>query len=96
MLSKKVHRRFSRKDRERLYQKWGIRLNTKERSLQLTNYLWTSTMDMGHIRESATLVAKLIGLAEPLQAPKDILGISFLSRPVPKKASFWRDTMSTL
>ncbi|XP_004293191.1 PREDICTED: kinesin-like protein NACK2 [Fragaria vesca subsp. vesca] len=96
MLSKKVHRRFSRKDRERLYQKWGIRLNTKERSLQLTNYLWTSTMDMGHIRESATLVAKLIGLAEPLQAPKEILGISFLSRPVPKKASFWRDTMSTL
>ncbi|XP_050365762.1 kinesin-like protein KIN-7F [Argentina anserina] len=96
MLSKKVHKRFSRKDRERLYQKWGIRLNTKERSLQLTNYLWTSTMDMGHIRESAALVAKLIGLAEPLQAPKEILGISFLSRPVPKKASFWRDTMSTL
>ncbi|PRQ27143.1 putative plus-end-directed kinesin ATPase [Rosa chinensis] len=95
MLSKKVHKRFPRKDRERLYQKWGIRLNTKERSLQLTNYLWTSTMDMRHIRESAALVAKLIDLAEPLQAPKEILGLSFLSRPVPKKSSFW-DSMSTL
>lgn len=96
MLSKKVHKKFSKKERERLYQKWGIRLNTKERSLQLTNNLWTSTMDMGHIRESAALVSKLVGFAEPLEAPKEILGLSFLSRPVHKKSSFWRDSMSTL
>lgn len=97
MLSKKVHKRFSsKKDKERLYQKWGIRLNTKQRSLQLANLLWTSTMDMGHIRESAALVAKLVGLVEPLEAPKEILGLSFLSRPINKRSSIWRDSMSTL
>lgn len=97
MLSKKVHKRFtSKKEKERLYQKWGIRLNTKQRSLQLANLLWTSTMDIGHIRESAALVAKLVGLVEPLEAPKEILGLSFLSRPVNKKSSIWRDSMSTL
>lgn len=97
MLSKKVHKRFtSKKEKERLYQKWGIRLNTKQRSLQLANLLWTSTMDIGHIRESAALVAKLVGLVEPLEAPKEILGLSFLSRPINKKSSIWRDSMSTL
>ncbi|KAL6295618.1 hypothetical protein ACE6H2_003760 [Prunus campanulata] len=97
MLSKKLHKRFtSKKEKERLYQKWGIRLNTKQRSLQLANLLWTSTMDIGHIRESAALVAKLVGFVEPLEAPKEILGLSFLSRPINKKSSIWRDSMSTL
>ncbi|KAM1526650.1 hypothetical protein PS1_016352 [Malus domestica] len=97
MLAKKVPKRFaSTKEKERLYQKWGIRLNTKQRSLQLANLIWTSTMDMGHIRESATLVAKLVGLVAPLDAPKEILGLSFLSRPINKKSSIWRDSMSTL
>ncbi|CAN6539289.1 unnamed protein product [Malus baccata var. baccata] len=97
MLAKKVPKRFaSTKEKERLYQKWGIRLNTKQRSLQLANLIWTSTMDMGHIRESATLVAKLVGLVAPLHAPKEILGLSFLSRPINKKSSIWRDSMSTL
>ncbi|KAF4385273.1 hypothetical protein G4B88_026556 [Cannabis sativa] len=82
MLSKQVHKKFPRKDRESLYQKWGIKLKSKQRSLQLAKCLWTNTNDNEHLKQSALLVAKLVGIAEPNQVPKEIFGLSFLSQPI--------------
>ncbi|KAH9758946.1 kinesin-like protein KIN-7I [Citrus sinensis] len=84
-LSKQVHQKFSRKEREELYKKWGIALNTKQRSLQLARRIWSSTKDMNHIKESASLVAKLIDFVQPGQAPKEIFGLSFSHGPGSKR-----------
>ncbi|KAH9693219.1 kinesin-like protein KIN-7I [Citrus sinensis] len=84
-LSKQVHQKFSRKEREELYKKWGIALNTKQRSLQLARRIWSSTKDMNHIKESAYLVAKLIDFVQPGQAPKEIFGLSFSHGPGSKR-----------
>lgn len=96
MLSKKVHKKFSKKERERLYQEWGIRLDTKQRSLQLARCLWSDIQDLDHFKRSAGLIAKLVGFEEQNQAPKEIFAISFLPRPVNQKSFGWKDSMSTL
>ncbi|KAI8003431.1 Kinesin-like protein KIN-7F [Camellia lanceoleosa] len=80
MLSKQMLKKFSTKEREVLYQKWGIGLNTKQRRLQLSRRLWTDTNDMNHIKESAALVAKLVGFAESGQTPKEMFGLTFSPR----------------
>ncbi|RVW50371.1 putative LRR receptor-like serine/threonine-protein kinase [Vitis vinifera] len=58
MLIKQVQKRFSRKEMETIYQKWGIDLDSKQRKLQLARRIWSDIRDMNHIRESAALVAK--------------------------------------
>ncbi|KAF3446738.1 hypothetical protein FNV43_RR11918 [Rhamnella rubrinervis] len=95
-LSKKVHKKFSRKEREALYQEWGIKLKTKQRSLQLARLLWTDVNELTHFKKSAALIAKLIGLEEASQAPKEVFAIGFLPRPINHKPFGWKDTMSTL
>lgn len=97
-LSKQVHQKFSRKEREELYKKWGIALNTKQRSLQLARRIWSSTKDMNHIKESASLVAKLIDFVQPGQAPKEIFGLSFSHGPGSKRrrSYSWRPSRSSM
>ena len=80
MLSKQVHKKFTRKEREELYVKWGIDLRSKHRSVQLAWRLWTNTKDLNHVRESAALVAKLVGFINSGEAPKKIFGFGFLVR----------------
>ncbi|KAG5018241.1 Kinesin-related protein 4 [Glycine soja] len=80
MLSKQVHKKFSMKEREELYVKWGIDLKSKHRSVQLAWRLWTNTKDLNHVRESAALVAKLVGFINSGEAPKKIFGFGFLVR----------------
>ncbi|CAI0378342.1 unnamed protein product [Linum tenue] len=77
MLSKLMQRRLSGDERNRLYQKWGIGLNSKRRKLQLVNRLWGNTKDVDHITESAAIVAKLVSFAEQGQALKEMFGLSF-------------------
>ncbi|KAG6704931.1 hypothetical protein I3842_07G156600 [Carya illinoinensis] len=95
MLSRKVQKKFSKKERERLYQRWGIGLNSKRRSLQLAFSLWTDTKDMDHLRKSAALVAGLVG--KPGRACKETFGLSFLSQqPVSRKSFPWKHALSSL
>ncbi|KAM7524093.1 hypothetical protein LguiA_013995 [Lonicera macranthoides] len=77
MLSKQMQKRLSEDERESLYLKWGVRLNSKNRRLQLADRLWSDTEDMEHITDSAVLVAKLVGFVEPEQAPKEMFALNF-------------------
>ncbi|CAK7346273.1 unnamed protein product [Dovyalis caffra] len=89
MLAKQLQKKYTKTERERLYQKWGISLDTKQRSLQLARRLWSDIKDVRHIRDSAALVAKLAGLVEPRNAPKEMFGLSFSTSQRPS----WRDNI---
>ncbi|CAI9266908.1 unnamed protein product [Lactuca saligna] len=94
MLSRKLLRKYSAKEREGLFVKWGVDLQSRNRRVQLSQLLWTKTDDMEHAKESAEIVAKLVGLVDPSQTPKELLF-------APKQESqtmrpSWRDTFSLL
>ncbi|KAI8549573.1 hypothetical protein RHMOL_Rhmol06G0035400 [Rhododendron molle] len=96
MLSKQALRRFSAKEREALYQKWGVGLKTKNRRLQLCHKIWTDTKDMNHVKDSAALVAKLVGFALSSQTPKEMFGLSFSTRSTNRRSFNLRHSMSAL
>ncbi|XP_039044544.1 kinesin-like protein KIN-7H [Hibiscus syriacus] len=96
MLCKQIQKLLSKKQKEELYKKWGIGLNTKQRSLQLSQRIWTKTQDMGHVKESAALVSKLVGFAEPGQEPKEVVGFSILPRSVARKSTSWKNVLPPL
>ncbi|XP_027192122.1 kinesin-like protein KIN-7H isoform X6 [Cicer arietinum] len=93
MLSKQMQRKLSKSDRENMYLKWGIRMSSKHRRLQLAHHLWSETEDINHIRESATIVAKLVGSVEPDQAFKEMFGLNFAPRRRRKKSFGWTSSM---
>ncbi|CAL1384063.1 unnamed protein product [Linum trigynum] len=95
MLAKQLQKKLSRKEREEIYLKWNIELDTKQRALQLAGKLWTDLRNMRHVRESSILVVKLIGFVEPQYAPKELFGLNFLNPSANQKGS-WRDNMSAL
>ncbi|KAK8596667.1 hypothetical protein V6N13_001271 [Hibiscus sabdariffa] len=96
MLCKQIQKKFSKKQKEELYKEWGIGLKTKQRSLQLSQRIWTKTQDMGHVKESAALVAKLLGFVEPGQAPKEVVGLSLMPRSVTRKSTSWKHVLPPL
>lgn len=77
MLYKQMKKKLSLEERITIYSKWRIALNMKQRSLRLAQLVWTKT-DMPHVRESASLVAKLIGFQEQGEALKEMFGLSFI------------------
>ncbi|KAK8683735.1 hypothetical protein V6N13_039786 [Hibiscus sabdariffa] len=95
MLCRQIQK-LSKKQKEELYKKWGIGLNTKQRSLQLSQLIWTKTQDMGHVKESAALVAKLLRVLEPGQAPKEVVGLSIMHRPITRRSSSWKHVLPPL
>lgn len=94
MLSKKLLKKFSSMQRDGLFQKWGISLESKHRRVQLSRLLWTKTNDIDHIKNSAEIVAKLVGIVELNKTPKELFGLRFLPKPDHFKTSFWKATMS--
>ncbi|KAI4980799.1 hypothetical protein ZWY2020_021284 [Hordeum vulgare] len=62
MLARQMQKRFSVEERNHMYTKWSVPLDSKKRKLQVARRLWTESRDLEHVRESASLVAKLIGL----------------------------------
>ncbi|KAK7262935.1 hypothetical protein RJT34_30516 [Clitoria ternatea] len=89
MLSRQMERKLSKSERENMYLKWGIRMSSKHRRLQLAHRLWSETEDIEHIRESATIVARLVGSVEPDQAFKEMFGLNFAPRRTKKKSFGW-------
>lgn len=96
VLSKQMLKRFSAEERENVYRKWGIGLDTKQRRLQLARCLWTETRDMDHVRESANIVARLIGFKEPGQAAKEMFSLSFTPQAASRRSFGWKNSMSSL
>lgn len=92
MLSRRMKKKFSMKEREALYKKWGIDLKTKQRGIQLARMLWSRTKDFGHISESAALVAKLLGFVEPTQVSREMFGLSFSLQSLDHRS--WKRNMS--
>ncbi|XP_051150861.1 kinesin-like protein KIN-7J [Andrographis paniculata] len=96
MLSRQMRRKLSRKERKALYQKWGVDPKTKRRRLQLCRKLWTDTTSMEHVKESAAIVAKLVGFKDPGNALKEMIGLSFLQKPDSHRASSWKKRRHSL
>ncbi|VVB08527.1 unnamed protein product [Arabis nemorensis] len=94
MLSKLVGKRFSVEERKRLYEKFGIAVNSKRRRLQLANQLWSNPKDITHVVESAAVVAKLVRFVEQGRAMKEMFGLSFT--PSSRRSHSWRKSMTTL
>uniref|UniRef100_A0A2P2M5P0 Kinesin-like protein n=4 Tax=Rhizophora mucronata TaxID=61149 RepID=A0A2P2M5P0_RHIMU len=95
-LSKLMLKRFSAEERKRLYQKWGIRLNSKRRRSQLANRLWSNVNDISHIKESAAIVARLVRFAGQEEAPKEMFGLSFTPPSTRRKSLGWSYSRSSL
>lgn len=87
MLYKQMLKKLSNGEKEHVYSKWGIDLSTKQRRLQLSRLIWTQT-DLEHVRESASLVARMIDLLEPEQALKEMFGMNFTLAPRADRRSF--------
>lgn len=96
MLSRQMQKIFSKQDRQNLYLKWGIGLNTKHRRLQLVHCLWTDTKNMDHIAESAGLVSKLVVSVEPGKAFKEMFGLSFTPLCSSHRSFRWKPNMKYL
>ncbi|XP_022885678.1 kinesin-like protein KIN-7C [Olea europaea var. sylvestris] len=95
MLSNQMLKKLSEQERDSLFIKWGIGINTKLRRLQLAHRVWTNTDDMNHVADSAFLVAKLVGFTEPGVATKEMFGLNF-TPPSTRTYSFKRSLVSLL
>ncbi|VAI47501.1 unnamed protein product [Triticum turgidum subsp. durum] len=92
MLARQMQKRLSVEERNHMYTKWSVSLDSKKRKLQVARRLWTESRDLEHVRESASLVAKLIGLQEPGQVLREMFGLSFAPQQPPARRSSngWR------
>lgn len=88
-LCKLMGKVFSPQERESLYAKWGISLNSKKRRIQLSQLVWTET-DIEHAKESALLVAKLIEFVEQgEETMKEMFGLNFTVQQTNKRSFSW-------
>ncbi|KAH9609838.1 hypothetical protein KSS87_021720 [Heliosperma pusillum] len=98
MLMKQMYKTIPFQERESLFEKWGIAINSKQRRLQLAQQLWTDSKDMQHIRESASLVAKLVGFVDDGQVAKEMfVGPSLTPKTIINRRSYsWKSTIPSL
>uniref|UniRef100_A0A7N0UWQ1 Kinesin-like protein n=1 Tax=Kalanchoe fedtschenkoi TaxID=63787 RepID=A0A7N0UWQ1_KALFE len=95
-LAKRVSTRLTNEEREMLYVKWEIPPVGKQRRLQLVNKLWTDPYDMDHVRESAEIVAKLVGFCESGEhVSREMFELNFKS-PCDKKSWMGWNLISNL
>ncbi|XP_022896054.1 kinesin-like protein KIN-7E isoform X2 [Olea europaea var. sylvestris] len=96
MLSKLIYKRYTEDERNKIYERWGIKLNSKRRRLQLVHHLWIDTKDMNHVSDSAAIVAKLIGFSEQGEALKEMFGLSFTPPRMSRRSISWKNSMTSL
>lgn len=96
-LAKRVSSKLTAEEREMLYLKWDIPPEAKQRRrLQLVNKLWTDPRNMHHVKESAEIVAKLVGFCETGDhVSKEMFALSFVS-PSDKKTWMGWNLISNL
>ncbi|CAI9769064.1 unnamed protein product [Fraxinus pennsylvanica] len=96
MLSKLIYKRFAEEERNKIYERWGIKLNSKQRRSQLVHHLWSDTKDMNQVSDSAAIVAKLIGFSEQGEALKEMFGLSFTPPRTSRRSFSWKNSMTSL
>ncbi|KAH6767216.1 ATP binding microtubule motor family protein [Perilla frutescens var. hirtella] len=98
MLSRRMSKTFSEDERNKIYEEWGIDINSKRRRLRLVHLLWRDTEDMDHIRKSGAVVAKLIGFSTHGEAMKEMLGLSFMppQRMMSRRSLRWKNSMAVM
>ncbi|XVF15873.1 hypothetical protein REPUB_Repub09cG0193700 [Reevesia pubescens] len=97
MLSQRMRKRLTNVERENLFLKWGVGLNTKHRRLQLAHCLWIDSKDMDHIAESAAIVAKLVGFIDLEKTFEEMFGLNFIpGQPTNKRNYSWRRTVMSI
>ncbi|KAI5674155.1 hypothetical protein M9H77_14519 [Catharanthus roseus] len=96
-LAKRVSSKLSADEREMLYLKWDIPPEGKQRRrLQFVNKLWTDPRNVQHVRESAEIVAKLVGFCETGDhVSKEMFALNFVS-PSDKKTWMGWNLISNL
>lgn len=95
-LAKRVNSKLTVDEREMLYVKWEIPQGGKQRRLQLVNKLWTDPLNMQHIKESAEIVAKLVGFCESGEhVSKEMFELNF-ANPCDKKTWMGWNLISSL
>lgn len=95
-LSQLMQKKLTKEERENLFLRWGIGLNTKHRRLQLAHRVWSESKDMDHVRESASVVGKLMGFVDMDLASREMFGLNFSLKPRPKKSSLWKRSVLSL
>ncbi|XP_019085463.1 PREDICTED: kinesin-like protein KIN-7B [Camelina sativa] len=84
-LAKRVNTKLGAEEREMLYLKWDVPPVGKQRRHQFINKLWTDPHNMHHVRESAEIVAKLVGFCDSGEnIRKEMFELNFAS-PSDKK-----------
>ena len=97
MLMRQMYKKIPPQEREPLFRKWGVDVTGKQRRLQLARRLWTDPKDMQHIKESATLVARLIDFTDESQVPKEMLvGPSITPKTFSRRSYSWKAGMSSI
>ncbi|XP_019054129.1 PREDICTED: kinesin-like protein NACK1 isoform X2 [Nelumbo nucifera] len=76
-LAKRLMTRFTSWERDALYIKWDVPIDGKQRKHQFVNKLWTDPHDAKHVRESAEMVAKLVGFCEGGNVSKEMFELNF-------------------
>ncbi|KAJ6699064.1 KINESIN-LIKE PROTEIN KIN-7B [Salix purpurea] len=95
-LAKRVNSKLTVDEREMLYVKWEIPPGGKQRRLQLVNKLWTDPLNMQHVKESAEIVAKLVGFCESGEhVSKEMFELNF-ANPCDKKTWMGWNLISNL
>ncbi|CAL9766930.1 unnamed protein product [Musa acuminata subsp. burmannicoides] len=94
MLCREMQKSLCAAERESLYIKWGIGLSSKQRRLQLARRLWSDPKDLEHVRESASVVARVIGLFEQGQALKEMFGLTFSPQRSNRRFHNWIHALS--
>ncbi|KAJ7547429.1 hypothetical protein O6H91_08G085700 [Diphasiastrum complanatum] len=64
LLAKRMRTRLTPEERDDLFSKWDIPLDSKQRKLQLAYKLWMDPHDRAHIEASADVVSRVVGVWE--------------------------------
>lgn len=77
LLARQMRTRLSNEEREDLYRRWDVPLETKQRKLQLVHKIWIDPHNLDHIQASAQIVAKIVGIINPGSAAKEMFELNF-------------------
>lgn len=95
MLARLLKKRLLKQERNSLFLKWGIQLDSKQRSSKLADRLWTSIEDMNHIEESSEIVARLVRFNRQ-HVRKEMFGINLMSGQKKTRSYSWKRSPSLL